>query len=145
MSFQQVIVEGYLGHKPKLYGGEGRTPMAALSVATNEIWRDRHSGERHETTEWHAVKIFGKAAESAMRHLNRGDGVLIVGKLRTRPYTDKNKVQRAITEVVSTSWQFAAATRNGSEPSESGVAPDYLDDSPEAASEPDASDARYPV
>jgi hypothetical protein len=40
-----------------LHTRDGR-PIANLSVATSETWRDKATGERRERTEWHRVVIF---------------------------------------------------------------------------------------
>lgn len=67
--------------------------MAAFSLATTE---QLSGGSR---TEWHRIVLTGKNAEYAEKYIRKGSKLYIEGKLRTRTYTDKLKIERTITEV----------------------------------------------
>jgi len=60
-SVNKVILVGNLGADPEIRHTrrDGR-PIANLSVATSETWRDKATGERREKTEWHRVVIFNE-------------------------------------------------------------------------------------
>ncbi|MCX7636949.1 MAG: single-stranded DNA-binding protein, partial [Cyclobacteriaceae bacterium] len=71
-----------------------------FTIATSEVYRDRNTGERKETTEWHNIVLWRNLAEIAQKYLHKGDMVYIEGKLRTRSW-EKDGVTRYTTEVVA--------------------------------------------
>ncbi len=79
---------------------DGR-PIANLSIATSETWRDKNSGERKEKTEWHRVVIFNEGlCKVAEQYLKKGAKVYIEGALQTRKWTDQSGAEKYSTEVV---------------------------------------------
>jgi single-strand DNA-binding protein len=76
-----VILVGRLGKDPELKYTPGGTPVAKLSVATSEGWRDKETGERKERTEWHRVEAWNKLAETCAEHLKSGALVYVQGAL----------------------------------------------------------------
>ena len=100
-SVNKVILVGNLGKDPEIRRTNDGRPIANLSVATSETWRDKASGERKEKTEWHRVVIFNKnLAEVAEKYLRKGSKVYLEGQLQTRKYTDKDGNEKYSTEVV---------------------------------------------
>ncbi len=61
-SVNKVILVGNLGKDPEIRRTQDGRPIANLSIATSETWRDKGTGERKEKTEWHRVVIFSEAA-----------------------------------------------------------------------------------
>ena len=47
-SVNKVILVGNLGADPEIKRTQDGRPIANLSVATSETWRDKNSGERKE-------------------------------------------------------------------------------------------------
>lgn len=75
--------------------------MVNLSLATSETWRDKHTGERVEKTEWHRVVIFNdRLCKVATDYLKKGSEVFLEGKLQTRKWQDQSGTDRYVTEVV---------------------------------------------
>ena len=100
-SVNKVILIGNLGRDPEIRHTNDGRPIANLSVATSEQWRDRSSGERREKTEWHRVVIFDeKICEVAQKYLQKGSTVYLEGSLQTRKWTDQQGVEKYTTEVV---------------------------------------------
>src|SRR4051812_32676208 len=100
-SVNKVILVGNLGKDPEIRRTNDGRPIANLSVATSETWRDKNSGERKEKTEWHRVVIFSEGlCKIAEQYLKKGAKVYIEGQLQTRKWTDQNNVERYSTEVV---------------------------------------------
>ncbi|MEC6997877.1 MAG: single-stranded DNA-binding protein, partial [Pseudomonadota bacterium] len=76
-------------------------PIANLSVATGESWKDKNTGERREKTEWHRVVIFNEGlAKIAEQYLRKGSKVYLEGQLQTRKWQDQNGQDKFTTEVV---------------------------------------------
>ena len=100
-SVNKVILVGNLGKDPEIRRTQGGRPIANLSVATSETWRDKATGERKEKTEWHRVVIFSEGlAKVAEQYLKKGAKVYIEGQLQTRKWTDQSGVEKYSTEVV---------------------------------------------
>jgi single-strand DNA-binding protein len=100
-SVNKVILIGNLGADPDIKRTQDGRPIANLSIATSESWRDKNSGERREKTEWHRVVIFNEGlCKIAENYLKKGSKVYIEGKLQTRKWTDQSGQDKYSTEVV---------------------------------------------
>ena len=100
-SVNKVILVGNLGKDPEIRRTQDGRPIANLSVATSESWRDKATGERKEKTEWHRVVIFSEPlCKIVEQYLKKGAKVYIEGALQTRKWTDQSGVEKYSTEVV---------------------------------------------
>jgi single-strand DNA-binding protein len=100
-SLNKVQLIGNLGKDPEVRRTQDGRPIANLSIATSESWRDKNTGERKEKTEWHRVVIFNEGlAKIAEQYLKKGAKVYIEGQLQTRKWTDQQGVEKYSTEVV---------------------------------------------
>lgn len=100
-SVNKVILVGNLGKDPEIRRTQDGRPIANLSVATSDTWRDKATGERKEKTEWHRVVIFSEGlAKVAEQYLKKGAKVYIEGQLQTRKWTDQSGAEKYTTEVV---------------------------------------------
>lgn len=100
-SVNKVILVGNLGADPDIRRTQDGRPIANLSVATSESWRDKNSGERREKTEWHRVVIFNEGlCKIVEQYLKKGSKVYLEGALQTRKWQDKDGNDRWSTEVV---------------------------------------------
>lgn len=96
----KVILIGNLGRDPEVrYTPDGK-PVANVTIATSETWKDKNSGERKERTEWHRVVFFGGVAGIVGEYLKKGSKIYIEGKLQTRKWQDNSGQDRYTTEVV---------------------------------------------
>ena len=96
----KVILIGSLGQDPEIRYMPGGKAVTRITLATNEAWRDKQTGEMKEKAEWHRVVLFGKLAEVANEYLRKGAQVYIEGQLRSRKWTDQSGIERYTTEVV---------------------------------------------
>jgi len=100
-SVNKVILVGNLGKDPEIRRTQDGRPIANLSIATSETWRDKGTGERKEKTEWHRVVIFSEPlCKIVEQYLKKGAKVYIEGALQTRKWTDQSGVEKYSTEVV---------------------------------------------
>jgi len=100
-SVNKVILVGNLGKDPEIRRTQDGRPIANLSVATSDTWRDKATGERKEKTEWHRVVIFSEPlCKIVEQYLKKGAKVYIEGALQTRKWTDQAGVEKYSTEVV---------------------------------------------
>ena len=113
-SVNKVILVGNLGKDPEIRRTQDGRPIANLSVATSESWRDKATGERKEKTEWHRVVIFSEGlAKIAEQYLKKGAKVYIEGQLQTRKYTDQSGAEKYTTEVVLQGFNSALTMLDG--------------------------------
>ncbi len=100
-SVNKVILIGNLGNDPEIRHTQDGSPIAQLSVATSDTWKDRATGERRERTEWHRVVIFNEhLCKIAENYLKKGSKVYLEGALQTRKWTDNAGIEKYTTEVV---------------------------------------------
>jgi single-strand DNA-binding protein len=100
-SVNKCILIGNVGADPEVrtFGNGGK--VANLRIATSETWKDKNSGERKESTEWHTVAVFGDGLVGICeRFLKKGSKIYIEGKLTTRKWQDQSGADRYSTEVV---------------------------------------------
>ena len=95
----RVQLEGFTGADAELKYLPSGQPVANLSVATSERYKDGKGNDR-EKTEWHRIVVFGKAAERASK-IRKGQLVTLEGKLQTRSWEGKDGKKQYSTEVVA--------------------------------------------
>ena len=59
MYMNQLTIIGFTGQDAEFHFTPNRTPVATISVATKESWKNEQ-GEWQSRTEWHRVVAFGK-------------------------------------------------------------------------------------
>ena len=100
-SVNKVILIGNLGKDPEIRRTQDGRPIANLTLATSETWRDKGTGERKEKTEWHRVVIFSEPlCKIVEQYLKKGAKIYVEGALQTRKWTDQQGVEKYSTEVV---------------------------------------------
>ena len=100
-SLNRVQLIGNLGKDPEVKYTPQGTPVAKLTIATNERFKDK-AGEWQDRTEWHNVVLWQRLAEIAGEYLKKGGKVFIEGRLQTRSWDDKQTGQKKyMTEVVA--------------------------------------------
>jgi single-strand DNA-binding protein len=113
-SVNKVILVGNLGKDPEIRRTQDGRPIANLSVATSESWRDKNTGERKEKTEWHRVVIFNEGlCKIAEQYLKKGSKVYLEGQLQTRKWQDKDGNDKYSTEVVLQGFNSALTMLDG--------------------------------
>jgi single-strand DNA-binding protein len=139
-SVNKVILIGNLGADPELkYTPTGNRPVCNLSVATNEVFKDK-TGQRQERTEWHRVTVWGEQAENCHKFLAKGRSVYVEGRLQTRSWDDKEGKKRYSTEIVADRVVFlsSAAGEGGARRPSSGGRPAWGGDENQAPAATDS-------
>lgn len=113
-SVNKVILVGNLGADPELKYTPSNRPMCTLSIATNEVWKDK-TGQKQERTEWHRVVVWGEQAETCSKYLSKGRMAYIEGRLQTRSWDDKTGQKRYTTEVQADRIVFLGGQGQGAE------------------------------
>ena len=108
----KVILVGRLGKEPEVRNLENGAVVANFSIATSEVYKDKTTGDRKETTEWHNIVVWRGLAEIAQKYLHKGDMVYIEGKLRTRSW-EKDNVTRYTTEIIADNMTMLSGKSGG--------------------------------
>jgi single-strand DNA-binding protein len=141
----KVIIVGNLGQDPETRYMPSGAAVTNFTVATNESWKDKQTGEQKDRTEWHRVAMFNRLAEIAAEYLRKGSQVYIEGKLRTRKWQGQDGNDRYTTEIIADEMQMLGGrgeggggnfggSRGGNKPSQGGgnappqPGPDDFDD-----------------
>ena len=97
-SLNKSMIIGNLGQDPEVRATQNGTPVANLSVATTEKYKDKQ-GELQERTEWHRVVAWGRLAEICRDYLKKGSKVYFEGQLQTNKWQDNDGNDRYTTEI----------------------------------------------
>jgi single-strand DNA-binding protein len=99
-SLNKATLIGSLGKDPEMRAMPNGTAVANFTMATDESYNDKQSGQKVEKTEWHRISAFGKLAEIIGQYLKKGSKVYIEGKLQTREW-EKDGIKRYTTEILA--------------------------------------------
>lgn len=109
----KVILVGTLGNDPEVKYMPNGGAVTNLSIATNEAWTDKNTGQKQERTEWHRIVAFRRLAEIMGEYLRKGSQVYIEGKLQTRKWQDQSGQDRYTTEIVANEMQMLGGRSGG--------------------------------
>ncbi len=109
----KVILVGTCGKDPETRYMPSGGAVTSISIATNESWKDKKTGEKQERTEWHNVTFFNRLGEIAGEYLKKGAQVYVEGQLRTERWTDKNGNDRYTTKIIANEMQMLGGRAGG--------------------------------
>ena len=99
-TLNKALLIGHLGQDPDIRIMNSGEPVAHLSVATSEAWKNKSTSARRDATEWHRVVLYKRLAEMAAQHLKKGALIYLEGHLQTRKWIGKDGIERHTTEIV---------------------------------------------
>ena len=94
----KVTLIGNTGGDPETRRLESGQTVARFSLATNETYKDKE-GNQHTNTEWHNIIAWGNLAEIVEKNVRKGMLVFVEGKIKYRKYTDKDGIERNVTDI----------------------------------------------
>lgn len=109
----KVMLIGYLGADPEVRYMPSGGAVTTIRIATSFRWKDKQTGEKKESTEWHRVVFFNRLAEIAGEYLKKGAKVYVEGRLRTQKWQDQSGHDRYTTEIVATEMQMLDSRSGG--------------------------------
>jgi single-strand DNA-binding protein len=95
----KVILVGNLTADPEVKATPKGTYVAKIGLATNSYAGKDEAGNAKQETEFHSLVAFGKLAEFAGQHLQKGRAVFAEGRLHTSSWEDTAGQKRRRTEV----------------------------------------------
>ncbi len=115
-SVNKVILIGNLGRDPETRYMPNGEAVTNITLATSETWKDKTSGEKQETTEWHRVTFYRRLAEIAGEYLKKGSQVYVEGRLETRKWQDKEGKDRYTTEIIASEMKMLGSRSGQGDP-----------------------------
>jgi len=113
-SLNKVMLIGNLGDAVKMHHFDGGGCIGRFSIATNESYTNKTTGEKVSNTEWHNVVVKNKAAEICEKYLKKGDKIYVEGKIKTRKWQSEDGIQRYSTEIHVTEFNFLSNKNDSS-------------------------------
>jgi single-strand DNA-binding protein len=103
-SFNKVILLGNLTRDPEVRYTPNGAAVASFAIAVNRKYKQ--GDETKEEVSYIDIVVFGKQAESCGQYINKGDSVLIDGRLQQRRWETEEGQKRSKVEVVAERVNF---------------------------------------
>jgi single-strand DNA-binding protein len=104
-SLNSVCLLGHLTRTPEVRYCSNGTPVTALGLAVNNRIKRSDDGWQDEPC-FVDVVVFGHQAAACAKYLNKGDPVLLEGRLQYRTWEDQQGNKRSKHEVIAFRVQF---------------------------------------
>lgn len=109
----KVILIGNCCADPEVRYMPNGNAVTNITIACNETWKDRQTGQQQERAEFIRVVLFNRLGEIAGEYLKKGAKVYIEGALRTRKWQAQDGTDRYTTEIVASEMQMLDSQGNG--------------------------------
>lgn len=112
----KVTLIATAGNDPEVRFMPSGATVANVSLATNEEWTDKQTGQKQSRAEWHKVVFMDRGnfrlGQIAGDYIKKGSKVYIEGSLRTREW-EKDGIKRYTTEIVANEMQLLDSLPQG--------------------------------
>ena len=105
-TLNKVMLIGHLGDEVKMHHFDGGGSIARISLATNESYTNKNSGEKINNTEWHNLVAKNKVAEIFEKYLSKGDKIYVEGRIKSRKWQNESGEDRYTTEIIVNEFTF---------------------------------------
>jgi single-strand DNA-binding protein len=96
---------GRLGHDPEVRVTPNGRKFARFNVAVNRVWNN-DSGERHVSTDWFSVEVWGRLCEICEQYLSKGRLVYVEGRMQNERWEDDKGETRSRAKLVAQEMQM---------------------------------------
>ena len=104
MSINKIFVSGFVGADPEPFESKDKSKQ----YAGFDLAESRTDNDGNEVTYWHQVSAGGKLAETLLKHVKKGDKLVIEGVVTPAAYINKeNKVIPQL-KIWLTAFDFAS-------------------------------------
>ncbi len=118
----KIIIQGRIANPIELKHTRNDIPVCSFGVAWSEKSKNK------ENTCFFNCVAYNNNAEFISRYFNKGDPIIVIGKLLIRKYTDSNNQSKSTTEIIVESTEFNIKNNNISKNSDfKDVADDTID------------------
>ncbi len=116
--YQSLTLFGNIGQQPELRHTQAGTALLSFRLAVSES--KKINDEWTEETQWFSCVIWDRRAEALERILNKGDKVMVIGRIENREWEDKQGNKRSSIEVVCREVVLGGGRRQGGQRDTSG-------------------------
>lgn len=109
-SFNRVILAGNLTRDPQLSYTPSNTPVCEFGMAINRRRKDKDGNTKEEVC-YVDLTSYGRTAETINQYMNKGQPVLVEGRLRYNQWTNKEGQKRNKLDVVVENFTFLGTGR----------------------------------
>ncbi|GAA4649287.1 single-stranded DNA-binding protein [Kistimonas scapharcae] len=102
----KVTLIGTTGKAAELRYFDNGSCIATCSMATNDYWTDKKTGQKMERTEWHSLIWRSKSAEIAAQYVDKGRRLYIEGQIQSRMAKRRDGTEFKLVEIVVREWQL---------------------------------------
>lgn len=119
----KVMLMGRLTKNPEVRfsQGENSTSVARYTLAVDRRFRRNNDGD--QTADFINCVTFGKNAEFAEKYLRQGTKIVVVGRIQTGSYTNKDGQKVYTTDVVVEEHEFAESKATSQQNQQSNAGP----------------------
>ena len=121
---------GNLGKDVEMRAMPNGKAVANFSIAVADGYKDKHTGETVDQTEWVRCVAYDKLAEICSQYLHKGSKVYVQGRMKTRKWQDQSGADRYSTEVVLDNMQMVDSRTQDQPAQQSAQQPDFDDNIP---------------
>lgn len=111
-SFNKVILLGNLTRDPEVRYTPNGAAVASFAIAVNRKYKQGE--ETRDEVSYIDIVVFGKQAEACGQYINKGDAILVDGRLQQRRWETEDGQKRSKVEVVAQSVNFMPKRSGGS-------------------------------
>lgn len=107
--FHTIIIAGNVGREPEMRYTPTGQAVTTFSVAVNRMYSDS-KGEKVKETIWFRITAWGKLAETCSQYVQKGNQVLIEGRLQPDPQSGGPRVFTRKDGTTAASYEIVAST-----------------------------------
>ncbi len=110
-SLNKVILIGNITADPELKQTQNGTSVCSFNIAVNRYSKEPDA----KKVDFFTVVAWQAKAEFVSRYFKKGSGIVIVGRLENREWSDKQGNKRISTEIIAEEISFAGGKESSSE------------------------------
>lgn len=101
----KVILQGRLTDNPELKHTKNEKAVTSFSIAVED---NRKTGDER-IVNFFRIEAWGASAEFICKYFEKGQQIIVDGRLTTKSYTDKNDIKRKDVYIVADTVNFCGA------------------------------------
>ncbi len=101
MDLNRTMLIGNVTRDPELRTTPTGQTVCSFGLATNRMWKDRQTGERKQSVEFHNIVAWSGLAQTIGQFVKKGSRLYIDGRLQTRTWDDPAGQKRNRTEITA--------------------------------------------
>lgn len=101
MADNTITVVGNLTRDPEIRYTAGGQAKATLGIAVSRGWVNKQTNEREERTSFFNVIVWGEMADHCSESLQKGNRIIVTGRLEQRSWDTEQGEKKSIVEIVA--------------------------------------------